>query len=130
MKHNPTPTAPKRRGRPSKYTPEMVHELTRALTLGATRGHACKVAGISEDAFARYMKIEDFAEAVKKAEGKGILQWLAVIEKAALNDNWQAAAWKLERRYPEQYGRSVVDNRNIDLTKLSDDELEKLARGK
>ena len=29
---------------------------------------------------------------------------VALIQKAA-KDNWQAAAWYLERRYPEDYGR-------------------------
>ncbi len=28
-----------------------------------------------------------------------------IIDKAAADGKWQAAAWKLERRYPSQYGR-------------------------
>jgi hypothetical protein len=34
------------------------------------------------------------------------VKWLARIEQAA-SEHWQAAAWKLERRYPKDYGRSV-----------------------
>jgi hypothetical protein len=30
---------------------------------------------------------------------------LEIIDKAAADGKWQAAAWKLERRYPTQYGR-------------------------
>ena len=33
--------------------------------------------------------------------------WLAKIEQAANQGHWQAAAWKLERRYPQEYGRTV-----------------------
>jgi hypothetical protein len=35
--------------------------------------------------------------------------WLAKIEAAANEGAWQAAAWKLERRYPHEYGRSAVE---------------------
>lgn len=97
-------------GRKTKYTPDTVKRLTDAITLGATFGHACKYAGISEDTFARWRKqYADFAEAIEAAEGKGILQWLAKIEAAANNGSWQAAAWKLERRYPQLYGKTVTE---------------------
>jgi hypothetical protein len=46
-----------------------------------------------------------FHDAVKEAEGKATVGWLAKIEKAASEGNWTAAAWKLERRYPNDYGR-------------------------
>ncbi len=39
-----------------------------------------------------------------------MLQWLAKIEKAASDGAWQAAAWKLERRYPHVYGRVVNEH--------------------
>jgi hypothetical protein len=41
-----------------------------------------------------------------EAEGRAAIGWLALIEQAAREGNWQAAAWKLERRYPETYGRT------------------------
>lgn len=96
--------------RRSKYTPEVVRRLTDAIRLGATYELACAYAGISEDSFARWRaKYADFAEAIKEAEGGAAVGWLARIEQAAKDGTWQAAAWKLERRYPEQYGRQVVD---------------------
>lgn len=96
--------------RPTKYTPETVKLITDAIRLGATFRIACDYAGISEDTFALWRKrYPDFADAVKGAEGKGAIGWLAKIEAAANEGTWQAAAWKLERRYPHEYGKTVVD---------------------
>ena len=97
-------------GRKTKYTPAMVEKIVQALKLGATRRLACAYAGISEETFSQYMHKVEFSEAVKEAEGFGSIQWLAKIEKAANDGSWQAAAWKLERLYPNEYGRTVVDH--------------------
>lgn len=47
-------------------------------------------------------------QAVSKAEGAAVQSWLQVIEDAAAQGNWFAAAWKLERRHPETYGKNVI----------------------
>jgi hypothetical protein len=74
--------------------------------LGATYAHACNYAGISYETFRRWSRENlAFHDAVKEAEGKATVGWLAKIEKAASDGNWTAAAWKLERRYPNDYGR-------------------------
>jgi transposase len=97
--------------RPTKYTPDVVQRITEAIRLGATYELACQYAGINYMTFNRWMDSKsEFCEAVKAAEGKGAIQWLAVIEKAAKEGTWQAAAWKLERRYNKDYGnRTTVD---------------------
>ena len=43
-------------------------------------------------------KFRKFRERIKEAEGKATQRWLAIIERAANDGSWQAAAWKLERR--------------------------------
>lgn len=99
--------------RTTKYTPEVAKKITDAIRLGATYQLACNYAGISTDSFARWRaRYADFAARVKEAEGVGAVGWLVKIEQAAAAGNWQAAAWKLERRYPEQYGRLVNDHRH------------------
>lgn len=52
----------------------------------------------------------DFYRATKKAEAEAAIMWLALIEKAANEGTWQAAAWKLERRYPHRYGKTVTEH--------------------
>ncbi len=65
---------------------------------------------------------------------------MALIGKAAGEGNWQAAAWRLERRFPERWGRkdrvdATVRNANDpverfreDITKLTGEELEALEK--
>jgi transposase len=121
-------------GRPTKLTPETVKKLCVAIQQGATYALACKYAGISYDTFndwkrrgaeeearrqnprvqegtAAWTEGEEFIQflqAIQKAEGDAALGWLLKIELAATAGHWQAAAWKLERRYPQEYGRTVV----------------------
>lgn len=107
--------------RRSKYTPETVDKITQAIRLGATYQLACDYAGISYETFNQWRKAKPaFSEALKLAEGEGVLKSLAVIERAAngvrgedgeyvLIPSWQAAAWKLERRYPEMYGKQRLE---------------------
>ena len=107
---------------PTKFTPETVKKLTDAIRLGATYELAAKSAGISYEtfnnwktgkAFPKGTKAADkvqFLHAIEKAEGDAAVQWLAKIEKAANDGAWQAAAWKLERRYPRAYGRTVQEH--------------------
>lgn len=99
---------PKKTGARGKYTPERVERILEALRLGATHELACLHAGIHRDTLYEWMNSkDDFSDRIKEAEGAGAIGWLDKIEKAANDGNWQAAAWKLERRYPRQYGRMV-----------------------
>lgn len=98
-------------GRKSKYTPDVVKRITDAIKLGATYELAAGYGGISPALFYQWMKDKvEFLEAVKDAEGTGAVGWLARIEQSAQAGQWQAAAWKLERRYPQQYGRTVQEH--------------------
>lgn len=101
--------------RPTKYTEERATKILQAIKLGATYRLACMYGGIDEGTFANWRKrYSDFSDAVKEAEGAGTVQWLAKIEAAASDGNWQAAAWKLERRYPQEYGRKVTEMQGKD----------------
>ncbi len=102
--------------RRSKYTPEVVQRVVQAIELGATYELAAGFAGISYDTFNEWRKGKtEFSEAIKAAEGRASVKWLAKIEQAASDGTWQAAAWKLERRYPNEYGKTVQDlNAKID----------------
>lgn len=103
-------------GPKSKYTPETVKKILNAIAVGAPYVHACGYAGISQDTFERWRaKHAEFAEAIKNAEGKAVVGWLDKIEKAAAEGNWQAVAWKLERRYHEHFGRR--DKQRVEIVK-------------
>lgn len=101
-------------GRPVKLSDTVQHTIVAALSVGATHEHAALSAGVSYRTFRRWMargetatrgQFWQFCQAVKNAEANAAVRWLALIEKAANEGTWQAAAWKLERRYPELWGR-------------------------
>jgi hypothetical protein len=95
-----------------------IEKLVNAILLGATYELAALYAGISRDTFDRWRKKMPHAkpgsdlallrDRLNEAEGRAAIGWLAKIESVASQGNWQAAAWKLERRYPETYGRAFV----------------------
>lgn len=119
--------------RPTDLTPATQRRIVRALKAGATFKLAAQYGGISYNTFNEWRKrgkaeldradgarvhtdireserpFVEFYEATKKAEADAAIKWLEEIDKAAKAGNWPAAAWKLERRYPEEYGRRIVD---------------------
>ena len=97
-------------GRPTRYTPERVAKILQAIRVGATQRAAAAYAGIDDSTVMRWKhKYPSLATAINEAEGAAMVGWLAKIEAAANEGAWQAAAWKLERRYPHEYGRSAVE---------------------
>jgi hypothetical protein len=94
---------------PSKYTKATLKVIEQALSAGCYHKLAAHAAGISETTWCEWINTKPgFAELVEKAEAKASQRWLALIERAAEDGNWQAAAWKLERRYPDFYGQPKV----------------------
>lgn len=99
-------------GARSKYTPERVKRILEAIRQGATYELAAAYGGIHYDTFNEWRQDPEkgeFSEAIKLAEGEAAMKWLKKIDAAANRGEWQAAAWKLERRYPESYGRRQAD---------------------
>lgn len=102
--------------RRTKYTPETVKKITDAIKLGATYELACGYAGITFETFNQWRRHKsEFSEAVQGAEGGGAVQCLLRIQQAANSGEWRAAAWILEHRHPEQYGRQVLDTYRHDV---------------
>ena len=120
-------TLRKKLGRMIKLSPDVQEKIVQAIKLGATQAIACKYAGITPSTFIRWVKrgirdhdagLDDtvftsFAKSIQKAEGSAAVRWLAVIEREATGGQWTAAAWKLERRYPQMYGRMIQQHDHI-----------------
>ena len=53
----------------------------------------------------------EFCRALKRADLEAELACLRQIKEAAQNGDWRAAAWMLERRYPEKWGRRCARRR-------------------
>jgi len=104
-----------------KFTPDARRRFIEGIRLGSTVSMACQFAGFGRTTYYNAMALAkekpdslyaEFAADVEKAKGQAAIGWLAKIEKAANDGAWQAAAWKLERRYPEEYGRRVQELRH------------------
>jgi hypothetical protein len=106
--------------RPRKDTEQTVKKLCDALSLGATYELACRYAGIGSSTLRTWRLQADQTKPgsqarqliarLEQAETTAALRWLGQIEQAARDGAWQASAWRLERRYPQDYGRQVVQH--------------------
>lgn len=164
----------RKRGRPTKYSPEVGARVIGAMRIGAIPKVAAGAAGVNQDTVYRWLRegnrmpprtrrnpapvdgegrpilqtLRDFSEAYEKAMEACEVRQLQNINAAAAGNvdkgvtpQWMAAAWLLERRHPERYARPAqrviheggttntnvnVDAGTVDLTTLSDAELDQL----
>ena len=115
-----------------------------ALSKGASYVICCGFAGFSRSQLHAWMKkgeaiyeltqeeidkhpdkpYYDFVKDIEEAEAKAALRWLDKVEKAGAVQ-WQAAAWKLAKRYPKDYGNTdmkiTVEAEDVSLAKAKEE---------
>ena len=102
--------------RPTKLTTELTERICLAIRLGNYAKVAAEMAGIGETTFYRWLEMaekpnarkdyREFRESIKRAEAEAEVSRVARIVQAADNGTWQAAAWYLERKHGERWGRN------------------------
>lgn len=98
--------------RPTKLTPKLQERIVGYVRAGAYVETAAAAAGIAKDTLYAWLRrgaaaespYDAFAAAVEEAQAMAEMRDLALIGKAAESE-WTAAAWRLERKYPDKYGR-------------------------
>jgi hypothetical protein len=96
-------------GRPTKYNLKIAKKILTTISAGANIEDACQHAGIHKDTFYEWKKVQPgFSDAVRRAEIDGKIRRLARIDKAGRAGHWQADAWYLERKFPDEYGRKLT----------------------
>jgi hypothetical protein len=101
--------------RPTKRTPEVQSAILNALRVGNTRTDSALAAEVSLGSLSEWCRrYPEFLAAVEKAEAEARLRFVAIIAVAA-RTSWQAAAWWLERRRHEDYGRRDKVDMQIDV---------------
>lgn len=148
-------------GRPSKINPKIQAKICDVIRAGNYIETAAAHAGIAKNTLYDWMKrgarekerIEkaggrakvkkseaeyvEFSDAVEKALADAEVRDVMIIANAATSD-WKAAAWRLERKFPDKWGRKdkvqaevehsgAITNNHVDLSQLSTEELKKLA---
>ena len=97
-------------GRPTKLTPEVQQTIVNALAAGVYLETAAFAAGITRETLNEWLRNgakfqtgvqKGFSDAVKKALASSELRHAATISVAS-QSQWQAAAWILERRWPQR----------------------------
>jgi transposase-like protein len=137
----------------TKLTPERQSRIVEALAQGNYIETAARYSGISSQGFYKWMsrgneerqRVQDgekpkesetmyveFVEAVEKARSQAEMRNVGLIQKAAVDGTWQAAAWFLERSYPRRWSRSEriehtgADGGSLDIQVSMDDLEEKV----
>ena len=90
----------KKRGRPTKATPALVEAILADIARGLTREQACAFNGVSASALREWEK--RFPDLRAKAQG---LRKAALLQRIESSSDWKAAAWLLERNFPEEFGK-------------------------
>lgn len=104
-------------GRPAKCGPEITRRVCKHLADGSYIETACAAAGIGKTTLHNWLKTaalhdaegqegtvyQEFRDAVEEAQAKAEQKDLRAISKAANKGNWNAAAWRLERRNPRRW---------------------------
>lgn len=99
----------------TKFNPETCHKIIQAIKQGNYQKTAAALAGIDESTYYRWVergkeaksgKYCEFYKSIKKAEEFAKAYYLQQIREAAESKkHWQAAAWYLERKFPDEFGR-------------------------
>jgi hypothetical protein len=92
---------------------------------------ACSLAGIHRDTYYEWRRRRDLGPRIDAALAEGEAALVATVRQAGGQD-WRAAAWILERRYPATWARRVeIDAAtvNIEWDNLTDNQLARIAAG-
>jgi hypothetical protein len=105
-------------------TNELTDQLATILRAGNYLGVALRAVGLHRRTFHDWMKrgtsererdaeFRVFRERIRKARAEGEVRNVAHIARAAVQ-SWQAAAWLLERQYPERWARPTTRELRLD----------------
>jgi len=105
--------------RPTKLTKEVQERIIQAVSAGNYLDTAAQYAGIDGSTMRRWVAkgeapsapepYRSFCTALKSARAAAEVRSVALINQAASGGTWQAAAWYLERSYPDRWGRTRVE---------------------
>ena len=132
-------------GRPTKLTTELTEEIAKYLRAGNYIETTAALVGINRDSIYEWLKrgaaeqerlmknprarirkreqiFVEFSDTVKKAQAQSEAMLVGLVGKAA-EKNWTAAAWRLERKFPDKWGRT---ERNV--ATAQDDPLKDIAK--
>jgi hypothetical protein len=113
MNHRPAPIRPT--GRPTKLTPERRKAFIECLERGLPIKVAARAVGVHHFTVQDWMRRHnDFEAEVRAADTKALEANLKFIHDAR-GEEWTAAAWLVERGWPELYARPEIQLNQINI---------------
>ena len=101
-------------GRPTALNPELQAQIVGFIEAGCYVETAAQAAGVHKTTFYQWLKkshdpkknniYREFRYAIEKAMARAELRDVKNIYDAA-KESWQASAWRLERKFPDRWGR-------------------------
>jgi len=121
----------KRSGRNTKLSEELIQEMCDLIAEGRTFADAARIRRVGESTFYRWLAegrkengkrlCKLLVERVQEASDFSEAEALHSLKMSAVkNSNWRSAAWLLERRFPEKYGRSLKCSHDLKTQKESE----------
>lgn len=111
------------KGRTEKLTQDGIRTAIKYCRAGLPDCQIAAILGVTRETYSRWInhpKTENqrqLAHALKKADAEREANLVSRIMRAS-DDTWQAAAWLLERKYPERYARPTRPDDDTDTAVL------------
>ena len=116
--------------RKPKLTYKMVEQAIEMKSHGMSNADICFALGIAEGTFYRWLREDDtklkraLSQGLKKAEAEykeTLLQSIMATATREKNPQWTAAAWLLERKYPDEYAQTArrVESEGEDVPQIT-----------
>jgi len=124
-------------GRPVKLTPEVHQKFVTLIQNGNYIECAAKVCAISKETVYAWLKkgalekkgiYREFSDAVCTAQGMSEARDVITVGKASEKD-WKAAAWRLERKFPQRWGRQDSEGKTVTVETSPDGKKTKVTIG-
>lgn len=124
-----------RRGRRTLLTPELQQAICANIAAGLSQRDAAELAGVPSSTFYGWLqrgeterkRLEKSKRAKPKASEKPFMEFSEAVKKALLDykkaritgiqqaaaEHWQANAWILERRFPNEFGQKILVRQQV-----------------
>lgn len=100
----------KRRGHPSRCTPELIANLLEGIRQGLPISHACRSVSISPQIFCGWVrKLPALARQLEEAKSAFARHHLQRIREASDRGDWRASSWLLEHCMPQDFAKNRLE---------------------
>jgi hypothetical protein len=95
-------------------TKDVALDLEAKILRGLTEEQACELVGVAYSTYSQWLvKYPLFKKFIRRVKAQVEFETLEYIQEAMGGGTWSAAAWFLERKYPQRYGKRDVLKQQI-----------------